>query len=66
MNSIGCSFEKTRSQRKLSCKEKKRNVINKKNSYKEISFKEKELINKVKCFAENDNREVQSDRKRLF
>ena len=39
-------------------------MLYKRNSYKEISFKEKKLINK--CFTENDNCEVQSDRKRLL
>ena len=38
-----------------------KNTLTKKN----ISFKEKGLINKVKCFTEN-NREVWSDRKLLF
>ena len=39
MNPIGCSFEKIRSQ-------------------KNITYKEKDMINKVKCFTENDNSEV--------
>ena len=47
LNPIGCSFEKIRSQ-------------------KNISYKEKDLINKVKYFTENDNHEVWSDRKVLF
>ena len=33
---------------------------------KNISYKEKDLIKKVKCFTENDNREVWSERKLLF
>ena len=33
---------------------------------KNISYKEKDLINKLKCFTENDNHEVWSDRKHLF
>ena len=50
LNPIGCSFEIIRSQ-------------------KNISYKDKDLTllsNKVKCFRENDNREVWSDRKLLF
>ena len=35
-------------------------------SQKEISYKGKDLINKVKCFTENDNHKVWSDRKLLF
>ena len=35
-------------------------------SQKDISYKGKDLINKVKCFTENDNHEVWSDKKRLF
>ena len=35
-------------------------------SQKHISYKKKDLINKVKCFTENDNHEVWSDRKLLF
>ena len=34
---------------------------------RDISHKEEDLINKVKCFTEeNDNHEVRSDRKLLF
>ena len=41
-----------------------KDTLTKNISYKEN--KEKDLINKVKCFTENDNREVWSDRKLLF
>ena len=44
MNPIGCSSEKIRLQKNISYKENK----------------EKDLINKVKCFTENDNHEVWS------
>ena len=50
LNPIGCSFEKIRSQKNISYNENK----------------EKALINKVKCFTENDNHEVLSARKLLF
>ena len=33
---------------------------------RDVSYKEKDLINKVKCFKENYNHEVWSDRKLLF
>ena len=50
LNPIGCSLEK--------------NTLTKNISYKEN--KEKDLINKVKCFTENDNHEVWSATKLLF
>ena len=50
LNPIGCSVEKIHSQKNISHKENK----------------EKALINKVKCFTENDNHEVLSGRKFLF